>query len=170
MKDSGYFVIWYCNSLSCYLGFDWDAKWHETSHIHDMTPLIFIIQMKFWGKAHDVNSPKDQTMSSMSIISLVAFHLQVNWYCYFWIYFLSFCMIMSRKLFHCSYGTSITDLWPECIWWLFVATLFYIWTLKKMNSLDNCTMWIADLAPSDIACIFCHIERYSLRWSTCHLL
>ncbi|OEL28744.1 Protein HESO1 [Dichanthelium oligosanthes] len=34
--------------------------------------------MKFWAKAHNVNSPKDQTMSSMAIISLVAFHLQTR--------------------------------------------------------------------------------------------
>lgn len=32
--------------------------------------------MKIWAKIHDVNSPSKQTMSSMSIISLVAFHLQ----------------------------------------------------------------------------------------------
>ncbi|CAL5000527.1 unnamed protein product [Urochloa decumbens] len=39
---------------------------------------ILCYLMKFWAKAHDVNSPKDQTMSSMSIISLVAFHLQTR--------------------------------------------------------------------------------------------
>uniref|UniRef100_A0A453GZB6 Uncharacterized protein n=1 Tax=Aegilops tauschii subsp. strangulata TaxID=200361 RepID=A0A453GZB6_AEGTS len=33
--------------------------------------------VKTWAKIHDVNSPTAQTMSSMSIISLVAFHLQV---------------------------------------------------------------------------------------------
>nr|CAB3481742.1 unnamed protein product [Digitaria exilis] len=39
---------------------------------------ILCYLMKFWAKAHDVNSPKDQTMSSMAIISLVAFHLQTR--------------------------------------------------------------------------------------------
>uniref|UniRef100_A0ACD5Y1N0 Uncharacterized protein n=1 Tax=Avena sativa TaxID=4498 RepID=A0ACD5Y1N0_AVESA len=34
--------------------------------------------MKFWAKTHDVNCPKDRTMSSMAIISLVAFHLQTR--------------------------------------------------------------------------------------------
>ncbi|WVZ91668.1 hypothetical protein U9M48_037810 [Paspalum notatum var. saurae] len=38
--------------------------------------LCYLI--KFWAKVHDVNSPKDQTMSSMAIISLVAFHLQTR--------------------------------------------------------------------------------------------
>jgi len=32
--------------------------------------------VKFWAKIHDLNSPRELTMSSMSIISLVAFHLQ----------------------------------------------------------------------------------------------
>ncbi|XP_062191975.1 protein HESO1-like isoform X2 [Phragmites australis] len=39
---------------------------------------ILCYLMKFWAKAHDVNSPKDRTMSSMAIISLVAFHLQTR--------------------------------------------------------------------------------------------
>jgi hypothetical protein len=48
----------------------------------DMTvTFLFMPQMKFWAKTHDVNCPKDQTMSSMAIISLVAFHLQVKWGC-----------------------------------------------------------------------------------------
>lgn len=34
--------------------------------------------MKAWAKAHDINSAKDQTLNSLSIISLVAFHLQVT--------------------------------------------------------------------------------------------
>ncbi|KAM0828090.1 hypothetical protein ACQ4PT_067777 [Festuca glaucescens] len=34
--------------------------------------------VKIWAKIHDVNSPRKQTMSSMSIISLVAFHLQTR--------------------------------------------------------------------------------------------
>ncbi|TKY73774.1 Poly(A) RNA polymerase GLD2 [Spatholobus suberectus] len=32
--------------------------------------------MKSWAKAHDINSPKDSTLSSFSIVSFVAFHLQ----------------------------------------------------------------------------------------------
>ncbi|XP_047329293.1 protein HESO1-like [Impatiens glandulifera] len=32
--------------------------------------------MKTWAKAHDINSSKDRTLNSLSIISLVAFHLQ----------------------------------------------------------------------------------------------
>ncbi|KAK3129386.1 hypothetical protein QOZ80_6BG0478700 [Eleusine coracana subsp. coracana] len=32
--------------------------------------------VKLWAKLHDLNSPRELTMSSMSIISLVAFHLQ----------------------------------------------------------------------------------------------
>ncbi|KAL5222339.1 hypothetical protein ABZP36_027052 [Zizania latifolia] len=39
---------------------------------------IICYLMKFWAKAHDVNCPKDRTMSSMVIISLVAFHLQTR--------------------------------------------------------------------------------------------
>ncbi|KAJ1269658.1 hypothetical protein BS78_07G228700 [Paspalum vaginatum] len=39
---------------------------------------ILCYLIKFWAKVHDVNSPKDQTMSSMAIISLVAFHLQTR--------------------------------------------------------------------------------------------
>ncbi|KAI3754730.1 hypothetical protein L1987_54519 [Smallanthus sonchifolius] len=34
--------------------------------------------MKAWAKAHDINSPKDQTLNSLSIILLVAFHLQTR--------------------------------------------------------------------------------------------
>ncbi|TVU10625.1 hypothetical protein EJB05_44169 [Eragrostis curvula] len=33
---------------------------------------------KFWAKVQDLNSPRELTMSSMSIISLVAFHLQLD--------------------------------------------------------------------------------------------
>ncbi|XP_035816834.1 uncharacterized protein [Zea mays] len=33
--------------------------------------------VKFWAKVHDLNTPRQLTMSSMSIISLVAFHLQL---------------------------------------------------------------------------------------------
>jgi hypothetical protein len=51
--------------------------------IHDLTTLSVILQMKFWAKVHDVNCPKDRTMSSMAIISLVSFHLQVNLLSYF---------------------------------------------------------------------------------------
>ncbi|WVZ94790.1 hypothetical protein U9M48_040643 [Paspalum notatum var. saurae] len=36
---------------------------------------ILCYLMKFWAKAHDVNSAKDKTMSSIAIVSLVAFHL-----------------------------------------------------------------------------------------------
>ncbi|XP_006659702.1 protein HESO1-like [Oryza brachyantha] len=39
---------------------------------------ILCYLMKFWAKAHDVNCPRDRTMSSMTIISLVAFHLQTR--------------------------------------------------------------------------------------------
>nr|CAB3456579.1 unnamed protein product [Digitaria exilis] len=38
--------------------------------------------VKFWANVHDLNSSRQLTMSSMSIISLVAFHLQVPWICY----------------------------------------------------------------------------------------
>ncbi|XP_020276746.1 poly(A) RNA polymerase cid11 isoform X1 [Asparagus officinalis] len=34
--------------------------------------------MKAWAKAYDINSSKDRTMSSLSVISLVAFHLQTQ--------------------------------------------------------------------------------------------
>lgn len=34
--------------------------------------------MKFWAKVHGINSSKDRTMNSLSIISLVAFHLQTR--------------------------------------------------------------------------------------------
>lgn len=39
---------------------------------------ILCYLMKFWAKVHDVNCPKDRTMSSMAIISLVSFHLQTR--------------------------------------------------------------------------------------------
>lgn len=35
------------------------------------------LQMKVWAKVHDINSSKDHTLNSLSIILLVAFHLQV---------------------------------------------------------------------------------------------
>uniref|UniRef100_A0A0D9WAB1 Poly(A) RNA polymerase mitochondrial-like central palm domain-containing protein n=1 Tax=Leersia perrieri TaxID=77586 RepID=A0A0D9WAB1_9ORYZ len=41
-----------------------------------MQMLSYLV--KFWAKIHDVNSPRERTMSSMSIISLVAFHLQTR--------------------------------------------------------------------------------------------
>ncbi|KHN09658.1 Putative E3 ubiquitin-protein ligase HERC4 [Glycine soja] len=34
--------------------------------------------MKSWAKVHDINSPKDSTLSSFSIVSFVAFHLQTR--------------------------------------------------------------------------------------------
>ncbi|KAM5577990.1 protein HESO1-like [Rosa sericea] len=34
--------------------------------------------MKAWAKAHNINCPKDRTLSSFGIISLVAFHLQTR--------------------------------------------------------------------------------------------
>ncbi|CAM0911612.1 unnamed protein product [Alopecurus aequalis] len=39
---------------------------------------IICFLMKFWAMKHDVNCPKERTMSSMAIISLVAFHLQTR--------------------------------------------------------------------------------------------
>lgn len=33
--------------------------------------------MKAWAKENDINSSKDRTLNSLSIILLVAFHLQV---------------------------------------------------------------------------------------------
>uniref|UniRef100_A0A0D9XH27 Poly(A) RNA polymerase mitochondrial-like central palm domain-containing protein n=1 Tax=Leersia perrieri TaxID=77586 RepID=A0A0D9XH27_9ORYZ len=46
--------------------------------ISSLDPRFQILSylVKFWAKIHDVNSPRERTMSSMSIISLVAFHLQ----------------------------------------------------------------------------------------------
>ncbi|KAL9996874.1 putative polynucleotide adenylyltransferase [Helianthus debilis subsp. tardiflorus] len=40
--------------------------------------LYLFIQMKAWAKAHDINSSKDRTLNSLSIILLVAFHLQTR--------------------------------------------------------------------------------------------
>ncbi|KAJ8461621.1 hypothetical protein OPV22_034547 [Ensete ventricosum] len=39
---------------------------------------ILCYLMKAWAKAHDINSSKDHTMNSLSIIALVAFHLQTR--------------------------------------------------------------------------------------------
>ncbi|WOL13304.1 protein HESO1 isoform X1 [Canna indica] len=39
---------------------------------------ILSFLMKVWAKAHNINSSKDHTMNSLSIISLVAFHLQTR--------------------------------------------------------------------------------------------
>jgi len=33
--------------------------------------------MKSWAKAHNINSSKDATLNSLSIVSFVAFHFQV---------------------------------------------------------------------------------------------
>jgi DNA polymerase sigma len=60
----------------------------QVTYVKDMAmTFLFILQMKFWAKTHNVNCPKDGTMSSMAIISLVAFHLQVKWGCYFGLIF-----------------------------------------------------------------------------------
>lgn len=37
---------------------------------------ILCYLVKIWAKIHDVNSSREQTMNSMSIVSFVAFHLQ----------------------------------------------------------------------------------------------
>ncbi|CAL9126812.1 unnamed protein product [Musa textilis] len=39
---------------------------------------ILCYLIKAWAKAHDINSSKDRTMNSLSIITLVAFHLQTR--------------------------------------------------------------------------------------------
>uniref|UniRef100_A0A0E0FUP7 Poly(A) RNA polymerase mitochondrial-like central palm domain-containing protein n=1 Tax=Oryza nivara TaxID=4536 RepID=A0A0E0FUP7_ORYNI len=46
--------------------------------ISSLDPRFQILSylVKFWAKIHDVNSPRERTLSSMSIVSLVAFHLQ----------------------------------------------------------------------------------------------
>ncbi|WRX08137.1 hypothetical protein QQP08_000624 [Theobroma cacao] len=36
------------------------------------------VSMKAWAKAHDINSSKERTLNSLSLISLVAFHLQTR--------------------------------------------------------------------------------------------
>ncbi|GJN04277.1 hypothetical protein PR202_ga21811 [Eleusine coracana subsp. coracana] len=43
-----------------------------------VTAIVPVLKMKFWAKSHGINSPKDRTISSMAIISLVAFHLQTR--------------------------------------------------------------------------------------------
>ncbi|KAL7157730.1 hypothetical protein ABFS83_02G096600 [Erythranthe nasuta] len=46
---------------------------------HKLSFLEFIsLQMKTWAKAHNINSSKDKTLNSLSIILLVAFHLQTR--------------------------------------------------------------------------------------------
>ncbi|KAL2347161.1 hypothetical protein Fmac_001161 [Flemingia macrophylla] len=50
---------------------------HAISTIDErFSKLSFL--MKSWAKANDINSPKDSTLSSLSIVSLVAFHLQTR--------------------------------------------------------------------------------------------
>lgn len=44
----------------------------------DELDLFLVMQMKAWAKANGINSSKDRTLNSLSIISLVAFHLQVK--------------------------------------------------------------------------------------------
>lgn len=46
--------------------------------ISDELDLFPVMQMKSWAKANGINSSKDRTLNSLSIISLVAFHLQVK--------------------------------------------------------------------------------------------
>ncbi|BAF25902.1 Os09g0570600 [Oryza sativa Japonica Group] len=48
--------------------------------ISSLDPRFQILSylVKFWAKIHDVNSPRERTLSSMSIVSLVAFHLQTR--------------------------------------------------------------------------------------------
>lgn len=46
---------------------------HDVNYTH-------ALQMKAWAKVHGINSSKDRTLNSLSIISIVAFHLQVYKY------------------------------------------------------------------------------------------
>ncbi|XP_076949851.1 protein HESO1-like [Bidens hawaiensis] len=45
--------------------------------IDERFPKLSLL-MKAWAKAHDINSSKDQTLNSLSIVLLVAFHLQTR--------------------------------------------------------------------------------------------
>ncbi|KAK7316909.1 hypothetical protein RJT34_00714 [Clitoria ternatea] len=45
------------------------------SNIDDRFRKLTLL-MKSWAKAHNINSPKDHTLSSLAIVSFVAFHLQ----------------------------------------------------------------------------------------------
>ncbi|XP_076914330.1 protein HESO1-like [Bidens hawaiensis] len=45
--------------------------------IDERFPKLSLL-MKEWAKAHDINSSKDQTLNSLSIVLLVAFHLQTR--------------------------------------------------------------------------------------------
>nr|GMD05959.1 protein HESO1-like [Ipomoea batatas] len=40
--------------------------------------MIVSLQMKAWAQAHNINSARDKTLNSLSIILLVAFHLQTR--------------------------------------------------------------------------------------------
>ncbi|KAK9291486.1 hypothetical protein L1049_019434 [Liquidambar formosana] len=50
---------------------------HMISAIDDRFQKLSFL-MKAWAKEHDINSSKDRTLNSLSIISLVAFHLQTR--------------------------------------------------------------------------------------------
>lgn len=49
---------------------------HHCIYILRRYDLLFL-QMKAWAKAQNINSSRDKTLNSLSIILLVAFHLQV---------------------------------------------------------------------------------------------
>ncbi|XP_065016771.1 protein HESO1-like isoform X3 [Musa acuminata AAA Group] len=53
-------------------------KGHVTGVLPIMGARVPVLKMKAWAKAHDINSSKDRTMNSLSIIALVAFHLQTR--------------------------------------------------------------------------------------------
>ncbi|KAK7282230.1 hypothetical protein RIF29_10854 [Crotalaria pallida] len=48
---------------------------HAVSAIDERFRMLCFL-MKSWAQAHDINSSKDRTLNSLSIVSLVAFHLQ----------------------------------------------------------------------------------------------
>ncbi|XP_065016774.1 uncharacterized protein LOC135585799 isoform X7 [Musa acuminata AAA Group] len=54
------------------------GKGHVTGVLPIMGARVPVLKMKAWAKAHDINSSKDRTMNSLSIIALVAFHLQTR--------------------------------------------------------------------------------------------
>lgn len=62
--------------------------------------------MKNWAKAHNINSSKDKTLNSLSIILLVAFHLQV----YFSAHIFGPVLFLFFPIWHFSFFC--TPVWP----------------------------------------------------------
>ena len=98
-----------------------------------------ILQMKTWAKVHNINSSKDGTLNSLSIILLVTFHLQV------WIVMDAICVItvilfwlyleyIFSKNSRVSYKLVI--FWIKTFYWTWFIPV-YAWSSYRDLKLQN---------------------------------